>query len=26
MRFVEKEKLTSNEFESLAKDISSNFS
>lgn len=25
MRFVEKEKLTSNEFESLAKDISSNF-
>ena len=26
MRFVEKEKLTSSEFESLAKDISSNFS
>ena len=26
MRFVEKEKLTSNEFDSLAKDISSNFS
>jgi len=26
MRFVEKEKLTSNEFESLAKDMSSNFS
>ena len=26
MRFVEKEILTSNEFESLAKDISSNFS
>lgn len=26
MRFVEKEKLTSNEFESLAKEISSNFS
>jgi len=26
MRFVEKEKLTFNEFESLAKDISSNFS
>ena len=26
MRFVDKEKLTSSEFESLAKDISSNFS
>ena len=25
MRFIEKEKLTSNDFESLAEDISSNF-